>query len=63
MEATKPKFRLIAGRPASNAPEGDHVDSAVKFMDRAALVFFALLALLGIWAVTVLLFALNRVAS
>lgn len=64
MEATKPHLRVIAGRPASNAPmpfrEPEKPADAVNFLDTAALVFFALFALVGVWALAVLVMALER---
>lgn len=58
---------MIAGRPASNAPmafrEPEKPADAVNVMNAAALLVIALLGLAGIWALAVLVLALERVAS
>ena len=66
--AAQDRFRVIANRPAANAPmvvrpEPEKPADAVNFLDTVALVFFALLALVGVWALCVLILALERVAS
>jgi len=53
------RLRVIAGRPIA---EPEKPKDAVEFADRAALVFFALLALAGLWALAILILSLEKLA-
>lgn len=62
----KPMLRVIANRPASNAPmpfrEPEKPADAVNVMNAAALVVLALFGLAAIWALSVLVLSLERLS-